>query len=60
MNNMEEKLKKLFEYQKFEQNKKLEEVINSTKVYVVDEVCDDALFAVTGGKNQDKPTEENK
>ena len=49
MNNMEEKLKKLFEYQKFEHNKKLDEIIYSTRVYVPDEVSDVEIFAVTGG-----------
>lgn len=60
MNNMEEKLKKLFEYQKFEHNKKLDEIINLTRVFVPDEISDAEMFAVTGGvqnsyDEQDKP-----
>lgn len=49
---MEKKLKKLFDYQRFAQNKHLDEVIKSTQDQEVVELSDDAIFAAAGGQGQ--------
>lgn len=48
---MDEKLKKLFEYQKFEQNAHLAAVINNAQTSTVEavELSDEQLFGVAGG-----------
>lgn len=48
---MDEKLKKLFEYQKFEQNAHLAAVINNAQTSTVEAVklSDEQLFGVAGG-----------
>ena len=57
--NMEDKLKKLFDYQKFIGNPHLNEVIKNTintSLETSTELSDDTLFSVAGGTNiQDKP-----
>lgn len=57
---MEDKLKKLFEYQKFAQNARLAAVINNAEKVAVEafELSDDELFGVAGGKGQEKSYEE--
>lgn len=57
---MEKKLKKLFDYQKFAQNKHLDEIIKTTFSETVVGLNDDALFAVVGGIQEKipKPEEE--
>lgn len=61
---MEKKLKKLFDYQKFAQNKHLDGIIKSVIPEEVVELEDDALFAAAGGKIEITPkniiTEETK
>ena len=50
---MEEKLKKLFDYQKFAQNPHLSEVIKASLSIASEqtvELADDALFSVAGGQ----------
>lgn len=55
---MDSKLKKLFDYQKFVKNPHLDEVIRSAQLEGTTELCDDQLFAVTGGAEQAKNEEE--
>lgn len=43
---MESKLKKLFDYQRFEQNEKLEALIRESEESFVRELSDDELFLV--------------
>lgn len=52
---MEEKLKKLFEYQRFIQNEHLNQVIGTSQQQesVCVELSDDQLFAAAGGKNNE-------
>lgn len=56
---MKDKLKKLFEYQKFIENPHLNEIIRNTLNTSLEnstELSDDALFSIAGGTNiQDKP-----
>lgn len=47
---MDKKLKTLFEFQKFAQNPKLEEVIKTADPSFEYELNDEFLFGVTGGK----------
>lgn len=60
---MENKLKKLFEYQKFAQNAHLAAVINNTQNATnedsIAELSSDQLLCVTGGK-QDERKEKTK
>ena len=55
---MDSKLKKLFDYQKFAKNPHLDEVIRNAQLDRATELCDDQLFAVTGGSDQAKIDEE--
>lgn len=58
---MENKLKKLFDYQKFEQNKDLQDVIDSTVVYDgAVSLSDDLLGSVAGGQNKEEKKKEIK
>lgn len=58
---MDSKLKKLFDYQRFANNPHLNEVIKNAQFEESTELCDDQLFAVTGGLEQAKTNEqENK
>lgn len=56
MNKMQNKLYKLFDYQKFEKNKHLESIIEECNEDVF-ELSDDLLGAVAGGKQETKDTE---
>ena len=49
---MKNKLKALFDYQKFERNKELDEVIHSVLNTQEIELEDERLLAVTGGKRE--------
>lgn len=51
---MENKLKQLFDYQKFAQNPHLNEVLNNTQNEEVVELSDDQLYAAAGGVKQEK------
>ena len=55
---MDSKLKKLFDYQRFANNPHLNEVIKNAQLDGTTELCDDQLFAVTGGSDQAKIDEE--
>ena len=55
---MDSKLKKLFDYQRFTNNPHLDEVIKKAQFEEVTELCDEQLFAVTGGAKQAKEDEE--
>lgn len=55
---MDSKLKKLFDYQRFANNPHLNEVIKNAQLDGTTELCDDQLFAVTGGSEQAKADEE--
>lgn len=57
---MDEKLKKLFEYQKFEQNTRLAAIINNAQTQTSEaiELSDDQLFGVAGGSGQNDNYEE--
>lgn len=61
---MDFKLKKLFDYQRFANNSHLDEVIKNAQLDGATELCDDQLFAVTGGSEQakidEKTNKENK
>ena len=46
---MENKLKKLLNYQKFAQNPDLDRVIKSTRIEDTVELSDEAIFAAAGG-----------
>lgn len=51
---MKNKLKKLFDYQLFEQNKQLQDIINKALDEQTQTVLSDELLgAVAGGKNQE-------
>lgn len=50
---MENKLKQLFEYQKFNENKHLSEQIKSLELEESKEILDESLYAVAGGKKQE-------
>lgn len=55
--NMDKKLKKLFEFQKFTKNESLEKVIENERFEAAVEISDDQLFAAAGGvreKNKDE------
>ena len=57
---MENKLRKLFEYQKFEQNKDLQNIINESLQYETTTVLsDEMLGAVAGGQNQPENKQED-
>lgn len=50
---MENKLKKLFDYQKFEQNKQLQTIINeSLQLEATTVLSDEMLGAIAGGQSQ--------
>lgn len=51
---MENKLKQLFDYQKFAQNPRLNEAINNVEKDDAVELSDDQLFAAAGGVTTDK------
>ena len=57
---MDERLKKLFEYQKFEQNSRLAAIINNAQTQTSEavELSDDQLFGVAGGAGQSENYEE--
>ena len=55
---MDSKLKKLFDYQRFVNNPHLNEVIKNAQFESAAELCDNQLFAVTGGSQQAKADEE--
>lgn len=59
MNKMKNKLYKLFDYQKFEKNKHLENIIEECNedVFVL---SDDLLGAVAGGKQEVENTQKDK
>lgn len=57
MVDMDTKLKKLFEYQKFANNPRLDEVIKRVEPQNAVELDDESLFAVAGGKSE-KPDDE--
>lgn len=50
---MDKKLKQLFEYQKFEHNKNLDEVICNIQAESSFEMADGLLSAVAGGKKEE-------
>lgn len=54
----EEKLFKLFEYQKFERNSHLDEIISNSIDNETFELNDQALFAAVGGQSEEKKTED--
>ena len=57
---MEDKLRKLFDYQKFAQNKNLQKQIDIVLCGEFEEcICDDLLVAVAGGKDIDNNEKEN-
>lgn len=51
---MENKLKQLFDYQKFAQNPHLNEVFNDVLTETSVELSDDQLYAAAGGVKQEK------
>lgn len=50
---MENKLKMLFDYQKFEKNERLEKIISDTENYYGRELSDDELFFVNAAGSFD-------
>lgn len=57
---VEKKLKKLFEYQKFEQNERITKFIAETKVHQTAEISDDDLEIVTAAGDMIAPNESDK
>ncbi|MCQ2419328.1 MAG: hypothetical protein MJ085_06020 [Clostridia bacterium] len=57
---MENKLKKLFEYQKFEQNERLAKLIAETEARQAAEISDDDLEFVAAAGDRLSPDENNK
>ena len=51
--NMETKLKKLFDYQKFAQNENLNRIIKESSISTACELSDEVLFSVAGGKQEE-------
>ncbi|MBQ7581322.1 MAG: hypothetical protein IJU25_00725 [Lachnospiraceae bacterium] len=56
---MENRLKQLFEYQKFEQNPKLEKVIRATETRFPEELSDDELEMVSAAGTRGLQHKEN-
>lgn len=58
---MDNKIKYLFEYQKFDKNSHLENVIDSCKTEKACELSDESLFAAAGGEKKEEnfPKEKN-
>lgn len=55
---MDKKLKILFEYQKFTKEPNLEETIKAIEPEFSSELSDESLFAVAGGKEENKKEED--